>query len=261
MLSSSPHSWRTAPHLLRVRSLQCWFRRSALWTATVLVGQLLWGGTVAGQAPVLREPPVDAMRATGSADHDPGAPTLGIWLAGALHSGFRSGFGDASRDFLFVALRRAWSLGGSGFIAVDYVADVIPAALSSRVSGSRDVFTPCPDPGPCLTPLIQVPVTQPVYGLGLVPLGLEARLFRGHAVQGLVEASGGALWFTHPLPDQLGTRFNFTAQIGAGLQIRVARHTALLARYHYHHTSNAGTGAVNPGLNSFVLSLGLMRTR
>jgi hypothetical protein len=133
-----------------------------------------------------------------------------------------------------VAVRRAWPLGGSGFIAVDYVVDLIPVALSSRVSGSRDVFTPCPDPGPCLAPLTQVPVTQMVYGVGLVPLGVQARLFRGRAVQALVEASGGALWFTRPMPDPSGTRFNFTAEIGAGL---------------------------NPGLNSFVLSLGLMRTR
>jgi lipid A 3-O-deacylase PagL len=223
--------------------------------------QLLTGGTLAGQAAVMQKGPVDAVPAPPDPGRDARAPNLGIWLAGARHSAFRSGFGDAYRDFVFLAVRRAWPLGGSGLIAVDYVADLIPAALSSRVSGSRDVFIPCPNPGPCVAPLTQVPVTQTVYGVGLVPLGVQARLFRGRAVQGLVEVSGGALWFARPLPGPSGTRFNFTAQIGAGLQIRIARRTALLAQYHYHHTSNAGTGAVNPGLNSFVFSLGLMRTR
>jgi lipid A 3-O-deacylase PagL len=192
---------------------------------------------------------------------DEGVPRLGVLLGGALHSGFHTGYGEATRDFVFVAVRRSWPLGGTGFLAIDYMADLIPAALSTGVSGSRDVFTPCDPVGPCLAPVKQVPMMRMVYGVGLAPIGFAVRLFRGRAVQVQVEASGGALWFTRPVPDSAGTKFNFTAQVGAGLQFRVVRHAAMVVRYHLHHTSNAGTGTWNPGLNSFVASVGVMRTR
>jgi hypothetical protein len=81
MRSSSVRSWR------RIRQT---LRRSARWTATVLAMQLLTGGTLAGKAAVIQKR-VDAVPAPPGPDRDARGPNLGIWLAGARHSAFRSG--------------------------------------------------------------------------------------------------------------------------------------------------------------------------
>jgi hypothetical protein len=72
-----------------------------------------------------------------------------------------------------------------------------------------------------------------------------------------VEASGGGLWFSRRIPDPEATRFNFTASAGPVLELRIAPARALRVGYLWHHTSNGGTGRVNYGLNSGILSLGV----
>ncbi|MFL5509718.1 MAG: acyloxyacyl hydrolase, partial [Gemmatimonadaceae bacterium] len=72
------------------------------------------------------------------------------------------------------------------------------------------------------------------------------------------EASGGGLWFSRRIPDPVATRFNFTASAGPALELRLTPSQSLRAGYLWHHTSNGGTGKVNPGLNSGILALGVL---
>jgi hypothetical protein len=73
-----------------------------------------------------------------------------------------------------------------------------------------------------------------------------------------MEASAGGLWFMRRIPDPVATRFNFTASAGPTLELRVTPAQSLRVGYLWHHTSNGGTGKVNPGLNSGILALGLL---
>ena len=101
------------------------------------------------------------------------------------------------------------------------------------------------------------PIPHSVYAFGLTPIGWAISVGRGPA-RLTVEASGGGLWFTRRIPDPVATRFNFTASAGPTLELRVTQSQMLRIGYLWHHTSNGGTGKVNPGLNSGILAAGLL---
>ena len=51
--------------------------------------------------------------------------------------------------------------------------------------------------------------------------------------------------------------FNFSPQVGAGIDIKVYKNYALSLAYRFRHTSNAGLYAENPGVNSNFFLIGL----
>ena len=54
------------------------------------------------------------------------------------------------------------------------------------------------------------------------------------------------------------TQFNFTAQLGGGVQLFTSsRRTAIDLGYKYHHISNANLGNQNPGMDSHMLFVGV----
>jgi lipid A 3-O-deacylase len=54
------------------------------------------------------------------------------------------------------------------------------------------------------------------------------------------------------------TQFNFTAQLGGGVQLFTSsRRAALDLGYKYHHISNANLGNRNPGMDSHMLFIGV----
>jgi Lipid A 3-O-deacylase (PagL) len=71
--------------------------------------------------------------------------------------------------------------------------------------------------------------------------------------------TGGVLWFTRAVPQNDAAKFNFTAAAVAAVQFRTGAHSALRVGYQYHHTSNAHSGASNPGLNSSMLIVSVLR--
>jgi opacity protein-like surface antigen len=58
------------------------------------------------------------------------------------------------------------------------------------------------------------------------------------------------------------THFNFTAQLGGGVQLfTFSRHAALDLGYKYHHISNANLGDKNPGMDSHMVFVGVSLLR
>ena len=204
--------------------------------------------------------------AAASADSgDGGLPTLllrapstyGAWVAGARHSAFRTRTGvPGYRDFYLANARFAWTLGGddrSRPVSVSYFIDVIPAALSTDMpeyqwNARCQPNTFCPD---------ATPIRHSVYAFGLAPIGWSFGVGAGPA-RLTIEAAGGGLWFTRRVPDPAAARFNFTASGGPTLELRMTSAESLRIGYLWHHTSNGGTGRVNPGLNSGILAAGLL---
>ncbi len=173
----------------------------------------------------------------------------------------------AYRDLYIVDLRAGWTLASNDFISVEYAPSVVPLAISTRNPTEYEprVANTCLEGKDCnnykALSISTVPLYSTTYGFGLTPVGFQMRLFRTSPVQLLTYANGGALWFTHRIPDPEATRFNFTAELGTALQVNLPDRLGLVLGYSWHHTSNAGTGRVNPGLNSRALSIGIVARR
>ena len=186
------------------------------------------------------------------------APSIyGAWIAGARHSPFHTRTGVRGyRNFYLTSVRFAWSLGGDDrrrSVSGSYFVDVVPAAVSTDMPeylwNSRcRPETMCPG---------ATPIPHSVYAFGLTPIGWAVAFGSGPA-RLTMEASGGGLWFNRRIPDPVATRFNFTASAGPTLELRVTQSQTLRVGYLWHHTSNGGTGKVNPGLNSGILAAGLL---
>jgi hypothetical protein len=99
-----------------------------------------------------------------------------------------------------------------------------------------------------------------VYGFGAAPLGLELRLAPRRTVQPFLTASGGALWFREPVPAAEAGRFNFTAEVGAGVLVRPSRAFGVMVGYKLQHISNGGTRRSNPGIDNNMFYVGVVRS-
>jgi hypothetical protein len=178
-------------------------------------------------------------------------------VAAAVKSPYTTAAGIQYRDFFIVALRVGWPLATSPGGTLTYVAEVVPVAVSTnnaraydRVSCSRGNFDPC---------YYLVPRTGTVVAAGLSPIGIRGNLRTLSRVSVSFDASAGMLAFTRPVPDPNGRRLNFTASAGAGVEISLTKKIAISIGYVWHHTSNGGTAKANPGLNSRLLRIGILR--
>ncbi|HET7552059.1 MAG TPA: acyloxyacyl hydrolase [Gemmatimonadaceae bacterium] len=171
------------------------------------------------------------------------------------------------RNLYIVDLRVGWTLTSNHLLSVEYAPSIVPFAISTRNPEEYVARTSvnCVQGKSCedftALDVSTVPRFSNTYGFGITPVGFQLRLFRTSPVQFLTYANGGALWFTQRIPDPEATRFNFTAELGAAVQVNLPERLGLVVGYSWHHTSNAGTGHVNPGLNSRALSVGVVARR
>ena len=99
------------------------------------------------------------------------------------------------------------------------------------------------------------------YGVGGSPIGAQVNFVHFRRVEPFLTSGGGFLYFNHRM---FGTtqQFNFTAQLGAGVQLFTqSRRAAIDLGYKYHHISNANLGNQNPGLDSHMVFVGLSLLR
>ena len=185
---------------------------------------------------------------------------MGVW--GGLAQNSPTGlFGHTrGRDLAVAAVRVGWTVSRSDRVAADYVVDVFPAAwLSAPRTPPPHLGGPCPS-DPCNV-RAAFAGQRAVRGVGAAPLGIELRLRPAGRVQPFLAASGGALWFLEPVPAAGGARFNFTADLGAGVLLAGSGPLEAMAGYKLHHLSNGGRAIVNPGVDGHMLYVGLMRRR
>ena len=94
------------------------------------------------------------------------------------------------------------------------------------------------------------------YGIGASPVGAQVNFVHFRRVEPFLTSAGGFLYFNRQMFGQ--TNFNFTAQLGGGVQLFSAnRRTSLDVGYKYHHISNANLGNQNPGMDSHMVFIGL----
>jgi hypothetical protein len=98
------------------------------------------------------------------------------------------------------------------------------------------------------------------YGVGGSPIGAQVNFVHFRRIEPFLTSGGGFLYFNHRMFG--ATQFNFTAQLGGGVQLFTSsRRTALDIGYKYHHISNANLGNQNPGLDSHMLFIGISLLR
>jgi hypothetical protein len=179
-------------------------------------------------------------------------PTSEIWTEAAFHAPVSNGPGPLRDRFLaiggiereFPLIQRPW-----GLVATSI--SLLPAVYTN---GNRRLQA-----SSCGTlTLCYVSVRYPSFGVGALPLSLHFMSAALHGVGIVVGGGAGAVWFTQQIPSEMGTRFNFLAQGGADLDIRLLRKCWAILGYRHVHLSNGGLGTVNVGIDANLFALGIL---
>jgi len=141
--------------------------------------------------------------------------------------------------FGLVSIRYSRRFNNNDAVNLKYTADITPAAFANY-----------PDA------LSLNSKRRSAYGFGVSPLGLQANFRPRKTVQPFVGTSGGMMYFDKRMPNALGTRFTFTADIGAGVEIMLKEKRSVTLGYKYFHISNAGRGDLNPGIDNNLFYVG-----
>lgn len=151
--------------------------------------------------------------------------------------------------FGMVAFRYSRRFNNSNSFNLKYTADVVPAA-----------FLNYPDveivAGPTGLPVAARSIRPTRYAFGAAPLGLQINFHPRKKLQPFVGASGGMLYFNKRTPNFVGTRFAFTADVGAGLEFRLKNKKSFTVGYKYYHISNGDRGIENPGYDNNLFYIG-----
>lgn len=94
-------------------------------------------------------------------------------------------------------------------------------------------------------------------GHGITPLGFQFNFNQNKIVQPFFKTSTGYMYFTERFPDERGVRFNFTLELGTGVEFVITKNVSLSVGYKYHHMSNGQIGQINPGVDSNIFYSGI----
>ena len=171
-----------------------------------------------------------------------GMNELGVWAGGSFDSPTVIGTAE-DRKYFTLGLRYGRIFGASKRVAYEYTVDVVPVAV---------VFQPA------FAQAVNRSHQASVYGAGLSPIGFKVNFNRQGRVKPFVSSSGGFLYFKRPVPVDipLATKFNFTFDVGGGVQIPIHTRRAIMLGYKFHHISNGGRSQINPGLDANLIYVG-----
>ena len=158
------------------------------------------------------------------------------WFGGAFGNGHAFSNTVGGRNYQLEGCYERLIYSGGPF-AVRWVFDVVPSALvgDPHTHNGHRAYA---------------------YGVGGSPIGAQVNFVHFRRFEPFVTSGGGFLYFNHRMFG--ATQFNFTAQLGGGVQLfTVSRRAAIDLGYKYHHISNANLGNRNPGMDSHMLFIGV----
>ncbi|HWR17527.1 MAG TPA: acyloxyacyl hydrolase [Terriglobales bacterium] len=168
-------------------------------------------------------------------DELPGKHEVSVWLNRSFSNGHVFGWAQ-NRELFFAEVRYARRFATIKGMELRYQAAVVPVALLNDDLGNYQ--------------------REWVYAAGASPIGLHVRFRPTKRVSPFLSNTGGFLYFQRRVLFDDTTQFNFTVELAAGTEIRVASREAVVFGYKYHHFSNANRGVRNPGLDSHMLFVG-----
>ena len=170
------------------------------------------------------------------------ANEYGVWGGGSFSAPTLIGSAERVRLGL-VAFRYARVLARGENLALKYTLDAVPVA-----SMSYPVFETAAG--------VTREVRRTITGAGLSPVGFQLNFRRRERVQPFAQVSGGFLYFGERVPNAGGAQFNFTGDVGGGVQWKTGARRAWTVGYRYHHVSNGYRADVNPGFDSNIFYVG-----
>ncbi len=141
--------------------------------------------------------------------------------------------------FGLAALRYARRFNNGHTVNLKYTADLIPVAVINF-----------PDQSTLPT------VRKTAYAIGITPFGIQANFRPAKKYQPFADLSGGFMYFNKQVPNDLGTKFHFTAALGGGVEVRLNEKRAVTVGYKYYHISNGQRGEINPGFDNNLFYVG-----
>ena len=96
---------------------------------------------------------------------------------------------------------------------------------------------------------------QWTYAGGLNPLGIKINFRPRHRLQPVVTGAAGFVISRRDIPVDHAAAFNFSFELGGGLEWFFQPHRSFRLDYRVHHISNADTGTRNPGIDSGLFQL------
>jgi opacity protein-like surface antigen len=87
-------------------------------------------------------------------------------------------------------------------------------------------------------------------GEAMSPIGLEWNFMPRRKVQPFAIGHGGYMYSTQPIPIPNAGSFNFTFDVGAGIEWFHSQSRSMRLEYRYHHISNHNTAMENPGIDN-----------
>jgi len=92
-------------------------------------------------------------------------------------------------------------------------------------------------------------------GEAMSPVGFQWNFRPRHKVQPVFIGHGGYMYSTEQIPVDDAGAFNFTFDIGGGVEIFQSETRSIRADYRYHHISNDDTAGYNPGIDSGLFQI------
>jgi hypothetical protein len=89
-----------------------------------------------------------------------------------------------------------------------------------------------------------------IDGEALSPIGFRWNFLPARSLQPFADGHGGYMYTTQAVPVDEAGSFNFTFDIGAGLEVYRTMAKSIRVEYRYHHISNHGTATLNPGIDN-----------
>ncbi len=169
-----------------------------------------------------------------------------VWAGGSPNSNDLIG-STKDAKFGIVGLRYARIYKPGKHISLKYTADFIPVA---SLSYPNYRFVTIGNTN------YQEKFRDKRYAWGFNPIGMQINFRREKKIQPFVGTSGGFLAFTKKVPSESGAKFNFTADVGGGVQVMLKNKKAITFGYKYHHLSNGNFAVDNPGFDSNVFYVG-----
>jgi opacity protein-like surface antigen len=93
-------------------------------------------------------------------------------------------------------------------------------------------------------------------GEAMLPVGFQWNFEPARRLQPFFVGHGGYMYSTNVIPVNGAGAFNFTFDLGVGLEFYRTRRQTIRAEYRYHHISNAYIDLLNPGIDNGVVQVG-----
>jgi hypothetical protein len=87
-------------------------------------------------------------------------------------------------------------------------------------------------------------------GEAISPVGMQWNFLPRRKIQPFFIGHGGYMFSTQPIPVPNAGSFNFTFDLGAGVELYRSKTRSVRAGYRYHHISNHETAVTNPGIDN-----------